>query len=126
MSDLRDKILSAKDLKREAVECPEWGCTVYVQSMTAGDRNEIVRRQYLNEGAMLPDHYARIVYMCACDESGTRIFSESDIPEIQKKDSEVIWRIANAATAFNNMDSTPAEQAEKNSEATPDGCSDTD
>jgi hypothetical protein len=37
--NLKQTILEASDLKREAVEVPEWGVTVYVSMMSAGERS---------------------------------------------------------------------------------------
>lgn len=69
---------------------------------------------------------AFMVYLCACDESGTRIFTEKDVVALQDKNGAVVERIIAAAMSLNKMDITPVALAEKNSESVPDGSPGTD
>jgi hypothetical protein len=124
--DLREQILGANDRRCVPVECPEWGCTVYVYNMTAKEKNQLLISTMRNKGVVGTDHHARIVYMCACDETGTRIFQEKDIPLIQDRNGEVVERIAIAAQTLNELIDDSQALAEKNSETTQTGSSGTD
>jgi hypothetical protein len=117
---LRDKILAANDRTFEEVYIPEWDCTVRVYAMSAGDKTRIMKAFTAQDG--LPeDYFARLVYLCACDETGTRIFNESDIPELQEKSATAVSRIAEVAAIVSKIQESPAALAEKNSETTQAG-----
>lgn len=118
---LRESILAKDDRKKVKINVPEWGCEVYLYSMTARDFTSLLAMTERSGGVTPEDWYSRIVYLSVCDENGTRIFNESDIPELQDKNAKVIQRIARRAEQLNKMDSSIQEQAEKNSETTPDG-----
>lgn len=116
---LRETILSAKSKKLVPLEVPEWGCTVYVSSLSTRDFNHLVK---LMGGGDTPDDlFARLVYLCACDSGGTRIFSEGDIPSIQDMDAEPVKRVALKAQEVNGFTDSAEALAEKNSEAIPVG-----
>lgn len=116
---LRDKILAANDRTFEVVHIPEWDCDVRVYTMTAGDKTRIMKK--FTDGGIPDDYFARLTYLCVCDETGTRIFSESDIAELQDKSATAITRIAECAARINKLSDSPEALAEKNSETTQDG-----
>jgi hypothetical protein len=120
MSDLRDKILSASKKNLTPLEVPEWGCTVYISSLSARDFNRLVN--VLKSAEVPDDFFARFVYLCACDESGIRIFNEGDIEAIQEMDADPVKRIAMKAQEVNGFSESPEALAEKNSDTTQDGC----
>lgn len=124
--NLRDKILSSTERRYELVAVPEWGCDVRVVEMSTGDRNYLMRVIAQCDGVLPEDYFARIVYMCACDSDGMRIFTEKDIPEIQDLSAAATKRIVDVATELNKLNNDPEAEAEKNSEATPDGSGDTE
>lgn len=124
MSNLREKILAANDRTFEVVHIPEWDCEVRVYAMTAGDKTRIMKK--FSDGTIPDDYFARLAYLCVCDETGTRIFSESDIPELQEKSATAITRVAECAARINKLSDSPEALAEKNSEATPDGSTGTE
>lgn len=116
---LRESILASKSKKLVPIEVPEWDCTVYVSSLSTRDFNHLVK---LMGGGETPDDlFARLVYLCACDESGIRIFSESDIPSIQDMDAEPVKRVALKAQEVNGFSDSSEALAEKNSETTQAG-----
>lgn len=124
--DIREKILTANDRRFEIVNVPEWGCDVYVYEMTTGDRNRLMRDIAKADGALPVDYFARLVYMCACDESGTRIFSERDIDALQDRSGTATRRITDVASSLNSLNGDAEAEAEKNSETTQDGSGDTE
>ena len=48
--NLRESIIAANDLKRESVEVPEWGVTVYVRTMTGEERDQYEEETYKFNG----------------------------------------------------------------------------
>jgi hypothetical protein len=123
--DIRAKILSMDDRKTEVVHVPEWGVDIHVYSMTARDKTAL-QKHILKYEELPDDYFARIVYMCACDESGTRIFTEKDIAELQDKSATAVSRIAEVAMSLSKMNESPEALAEKNSETNQDGSPSTD
>lgn len=122
--NIREKILAANDRRYEEVTVPEWDCTVRVYTMTAGDKTRIMKS--FVDGSIPDDYFANLVYLCVCDETGTRIFSESDILALQDKSATAVTRIAEVAARINKLQESPEALAEKNSEANPDGSTDTE
>ena len=123
--DIRQTILDAEDRNYEVVECPEWGVSVRVYSMSTGDKTRFLKAVSAT-GELPDDYFARLVYLCACGEDGIRLFSEKDIDLLQEKSAVATKRITDAAIAINGLAGDPAEQAEKNSDATQPGLPDTD
>lgn len=123
--DIRQRILEADDRNYEVVECPEWGVTVRVYSMSTGDKTRFLKAVSAT-GELPDDYFSRLVYLCACGEDGIRLFNEKDIELLQEKSAAVTKRITDVAIQINGLGGDPAGQAEKNSEATQPGLSDTD
>jgi hypothetical protein len=118
---LRDLILTADDLPREAVHCPEWKATVYVRTMTGEERDAFEQSQMEKRGKdekqNLVGIRARLAVICACDKDGNAIFGESDIPALSKKSAKALNRIFNKASALNGFTGEDVEELAKNSES---------
>lgn len=120
--DIRQQILDADDRKRELVDCPEWGCQVHAYSVTIG---ELTRLEKKASDEQSEDFIAEVVYLCACDETGIRIFNKADIAKLQEKHPAPMARISNAAMKLSRSTLQPEALATKNSETIPDGSQDT-
>lgn len=105
----RDAILSADDLPRREVPCPEWGGSVWVRSITLAERLELMPL-VKSDG----DITAEMVALCACDEAGTRLFALDDAQRLKAKSAAVVQRVALAALELNGLTKGAAEGAEKN------------
>lgn len=104
----RDGILNAVDTKIEFCECPEWPCDVYVKNLTGEERDEF-------EGSLLKkdnngkrvlaysDLRAKLVARTACDETGKRLFSDSDIALLTKKSAAPLQRIFEKAQKLSGL-----------------------
>lgn len=106
MSLTRDQILTAQDEKRIEVDCPEWGGSVFVGTMTAAEleRFETIFRRAREEKGDLPLHVrARIAAVCCRDENGKRLFTELDIPALAERSGVVLDRILDAAMNVNGI-----------------------
>lgn len=74
----------ASDRKAIAVDVPEWGGTVNLVSPTAADseRYQFKNRAALEKAAGGPGDgivMAELVCLCLCDESGNRLFGDSEV-----------------------------------------------
>lgn len=110
-------ILSADDLPRELVEVPEWGGSVYVRTMTAGERDrfEAEHRRRGESGDAYEDIRARLAVSTVCDESGALLFTPADVPAISRKSAKALDRIFAAAQRLNGLSSQDVEDLRKNS-----------
>lgn len=99
---LREQILAKDDKKRVPVEVPEWGLTVWVQSMSGADRESF------DELISKAPHqlWIRSVVMCACDEKGERLFSDADTAALKTRSAAALEHIAKAALAVSGLQKT--------------------
>lgn len=121
----RDQILSSTDLKRELVDVPEWGGSVYVRELTATERDELELacwQESQRSGRPLARHYrARLVAMSVCDENGKPLFTASDVDALAAKSGRVIGRLTDVAGRLAGISKADREELEGNSEAAPSG-----
>lgn len=113
MSELRDKILSADDIAKVEERVPEWGVTVHLQTISAGERARL-SRLVDHEGKVSDDYYARVVVCGARDADGEPVFEESDIPTLNDKNGAVVSRLANKIMSLNRIGEDVEALAEKN------------
>lgn len=125
MSDLRSKILSAKDRREQVVEIPEWGVSVLVRSMTAGDRGELMDAVREKDGTMrVGEMHTRVALLTAHDPETKRpIFEPLDIDALAGKHPGAIDRIATLGLELSGMGADVKAALEKNSDAAGDGSS---
>lgn len=120
----RDSILSAQDLTTQTVEVPEWGGTVTVRMMTGTERDAFNSSLgVVNGKADMTDYRAKVVALTMVNEDGQRIFNIEDAPALSKKSTAVLERIFIAAATLNGMLTNSVDDAEKNSEPTPNASS---
>lgn len=107
-------ILAADDLKRDEVECPEWGGSVLVRELTAGDR---LRFQALAKDAS-EELSAEVVAMGSINDDGTLLFTAADVARLAGKNAEPVERVAKAILVLSGLMAAgkqiAPEQAEKN------------
>ena len=120
MSDkksLRDKILAASDLKRELVEVPEWGMSVYVATMTGTERDAFESSTVTVRGKKkdinLNNFRARFLVKVLVDETGERIFSDADATDLGKKNSTILTRLFEVAQKLNGLGDEDVEELGK-------------
>jgi hypothetical protein len=107
---LRDQILAADDLPRKEVKIPEWKTTVWVRTLTAGERDRFEGRQARDP---YTDVRARLAVLCLVDESGANIFSEQDIPALSQKCSKALDRIFAISVQLNGISKQDLEELKK-------------
>lgn len=111
----REAILGADDLKREPVEVPEWGGTVYIAMMTGAARDAWEQSLVDGKGGTNTANIrARLVAACAVDEAGSRLFTEADAEALGRKSSIALERCAKVAQRLNALSSADVESAKGN------------
>ncbi len=116
--DLRNAIITADDLKREQVEVPEWGVTVYVRTMTGAEKDLYEEETYKFNGDDVEINRrnlrARLVVKTLCDENGKRLFNDGEQDLIASKSGAAIDRIFEVASKLNALTKADEEQLVKN------------
>jgi len=112
-----DSILQAEDFAYDEVDCPEWGGTVRIRSLSGAQR--VTLKKAVDAGR--DDIDETLCVMAIVDQDGNRILHREQIAELSKKNTAVITRIAMKVLEISGMrDREKAvKDAEKNSGGTP-------
>ena len=97
---LRERILAADDLGREEVEVEEWGETVTVRGLTAGEVEKWGRE--VNAGT-LEDIMPKMVAAVCINGNGQRLFTDDDIEALAGKNPKAILNIFNVAQRLSGI-----------------------
>lgn len=112
----RDAILQTQDIKRELVHVPEWGGDVYVQMMTARDREAFEQDiQADDDNPGMDNVRAKMVARTVTDESGNRLFTEADVETLGGKSAAALGRLFDVAIRINAVSKADVEDLAKNS-----------
>lgn len=117
----RDQIMAADDLKRELVEVPEWGGSVYIRSLTGAERDKFeadVNGSKRNSTELnLQNLRARLVALTLVDSEGKRMFrSPDEIQMLGSKSATALIRCFDKARELSGMTASDVEELAKNSE----------
>lgn len=113
MSSLKERARAARDLRREAVDVPEWGGGVWVRMLSG---LEVIRLQEWAQAqeAAVPDavrrgvaQLVRIVVLCVVDETGAQAFDEADESWLVGKSQEVLQRVVDVALRLSRLGKAP-------------------
>lgn len=118
----RDKIRDVDDRKLLAVECPEWGCTIWVAKHSAATATAVHRlsRTERDSGDLLSDgFFGKAAVLLSLKEDGSQVFEDSDYEWLAEEKSYVVLERIYQAYADHNGLGTRGD-AGKNSETTPD------
>lgn len=108
-------ILAIDDTVIRTVECPEWGCTFYVRTVSANKKDEFDSRFTRDSDGNLDliGYRAHMVAMCACDPDGKFLNpTPSEIKALGQKNAIVLDRIFGVCQELTS--DTPNEDLEKN------------
>ncbi len=134
----RDQIIAADDLKHEDVDVPEWGGTVRVRELTATERDQVESGTVnLSVGAdgkpqadvnqsIMESFRARLAAYSIIDETGVRLFTDSDMVALGKKSSAAMQRVFNVAMRLSAFTQGDVEELVGKSEAVQSGDSPSD
>lgn len=121
----RDAILAISDIQYETVPVPEWGGEVRVRGLTAAERDQyessFVAIKGKNASTNMSNARARLVVMSVVDDSGERIFANSDIPVLGAKSAAAMDRIYSVASRLSGVTDADIEELAGNSDGQSDG-----
>lgn len=89
--------LSSYVPKREEVLIPEWSeKPIFVQELL-GQHLEVIRNATVTEDgkSTIKNKFSLFIIMSCTDEEGNFLFSEADIPELEKQPLAIIMKIIN-------------------------------
>lgn len=120
----KEAILNADDRKYEEVEVPEWGGTLRIGTITAGEKGkyETSLFKFLPDGTRqinsknMQNLRTRLIAACVVDETGERLFSDKDVDALDSRSSGAIERVFSACTKLNALNLDDVEEIEGNSE----------
>jgi hypothetical protein len=108
-------ILGSVDVKKEAVEVPEWGGTVYVTEMT-GTGRDAYERLIFDEGSgklNLENVRAKLLVCSLIDEDGNHLFKPEDHIKLGKKSSKVLDKLFGIARDLNKITADAIDEEKK-------------
>lgn len=127
----KSKLLEREKLQVEKVEF-ENGDFVYVRQMTGHERDVFERSLYVMDSnnkptTKLEDFRAKLAVVTLCDEAGKSLLEPKDFMALSNAMSAAkLEKIVNAAQKLNAITEADKEELVKNSDAVPDGNSNSD
>lgn len=116
MSLTKETILAADDLPRQEVLVPEWGGSVWVRTMTAGERDAWELSGMKGDTFRRENIRARLAVVTVTDEQGALLFGETDIDALGKKSAAALDRVMGVAMKLNGLSKDDVEDLVGNSE----------
>ena len=117
---IRTSILASDDLPRESMECPEWGQTLHVRTLTGAGRDEfentVQSASKGKDGLDLRGLKIKLVLLTLCDDDGELLFDATDALVLNSKSSKVIDRIFQVAQKLNGLTADDVDEMVGNSD----------
>lgn len=113
----RENILNADDIAHRDVEVKEWGGTVRVRSMSGAERDAFEQSILDAKGKAknIKNIRARFVASLIVDEKGDRVFADSDIEALGKKNGKALDHLFDVAQKLSGMAEDDLEELAGNS-----------
>jgi len=118
----RADIDTARDHRRKLVPVPEWGGSVYVQSMTGHERNAFIETGFDKvtvdgKEELKPKDLStaiKLLVRCLVDEGGQRLYKDDDATALAERDATVLDRLVREAMEVCGLVEGAVEEAAKN------------
>lgn len=114
---------TAKNTTTEEVDCPEWGGKVRVRALNVKERRHVETAFYEAERQGKTDRLAGLATMlavwCCIDENGGRVFSETQVKQLEEVDAAPVYRIRETVMRISGLNKKAMEEAEADLEPTP-------
>ena len=115
----RADILAAIDRTIEPFEVAEWGGSIFLRSLTVGERFsflDLIRRNDWGDSAKadLASMQAHLIALCVCDAGGVALFTLEDVQALKNKDCLVIDRVFSRAQIVAGLVVADPETTKKN------------
>lgn len=105
MSELRERILAAKDVASERVKVEAWGVEVEVRGLTGRARAALLQDALEGSTLNLGKAYPLMVIECTYDpETGERVFGPDDFDVVAEKSGGALELIATTAARLSGLD----------------------
>jgi hypothetical protein len=107
----KESIMGISDLPTEVVEVSQWGGSVKVRGMNAGERDkfeEAIRKHGMANLRSL------MASMTIINEDGSRMFSDKEIDKLSSKSAEALDTIIEAASRLSGLTDSDVEVLEGN------------
>lgn len=108
------QIFDADDMQTVDVDVPEWGGTVRIKVLSGFERDKYESSlAKMVKGQMVPDMVnarARLVALCAIDESGGRLFSDTEVVRLGSKSSKALDTLFDAASKLSGINASDIEE----------------
>lgn len=114
----RDDILKARDIATEVVPVPEWGGEVIVSGLSGAERDAfeesilIMRQKKVSYN--LDNIRSKLCSLGIKDESGARIFSDSDVEALGRKSAAALDRVFTAIQRLSALSPEDIDRLQKN------------
>lgn len=108
----RQDILSAKDIKTQDIEVPEWGGTVRIATLSGTARDMFESLISSKDG--MKDIRAKLVAASIVDDKGALMFSIDDVVSLGRKSCSALDRVFNASLTLSAIGNMNVEQLSKN------------
>jgi hypothetical protein len=95
-----DDIFEVKDTRFLEIEVPEWGGSIRVAALSAGDMIDFVES---NSGPAQKTAGIRLIILSLVDEQGNRIGKPEMIERFRKRDTRAMNRVVDALMELNDM-----------------------
>ena len=107
-------ILSANDKKMIDMEVPEWNGSVKIRVMSGTERDRF-EGEFVGGSKSVDMVRAKLVAKCLCDEDGTRLFTEAEIPQLGEKSAAVLDKLFTECMKLNRFTKDDVEEMAGNS-----------
>lgn len=112
----KEQILARNDLPTEIVEIQEWGGSVKLRGLSAGEREALEQEVTNKQGKVETKNLrAKLLVRSIVNENNEKIFTEADIDALNTKSSFVIDKLFLAAQRLNGMSNDAIEEMKGNS-----------
>jgi hypothetical protein len=107
----KESILSVQDLPKELVDVEQWGGSVWVRGMTAGER-DMFEDKIRTEG--MKNLRALMASMTIIDEDGKRMFTDKEVKGLAGKSAEALDKVVEVASKLSGLLESDIEILEGN------------
>lgn len=116
----RDQILGADDRKTREVEVIEWGGTVLIRTLSGKERDKFEASLQVTRGTKTKQNFenfrARLIALCIVNDSGERLFADSDVVLLGDKSVAALQRVFNACNEMNGLSDEDVDELTKDFE----------